>query len=245
MTAKPPTQTRTAKAAPTKAAQEKAAARQPKAGEPPERMDPRQKRTREAIIRAGQVLFAEHGPENVSMDDLIRTAEISKQSFYNHFVDKDALARELLHIARGKAEVQVEAANHGEQDPAKRLANGLCVHAANALREPAYSRLILRIGLEDLNIASPANAHIVSDMREGLKRRRLNVMTLEAGTGFTIGVGSVLVSRLLDQPGPEASVTLTQQFVTLTLRAFGLDPVEAEMIASEAAERIVRPAAMP
>lgn len=207
-------------------------------------MDPRQKRTRDAIIRAGQVLFAAHGPENVSMDDLIRTAEISKQSFYNHFADKDALARELLRIARAKAEVQVETANHGEKDPAKRLANGLCVHAANALREPAYSRLMLRIGLEDLDIASPANTHIVEDMREGLKRRRLSVMTLEAGTAFTIGVGSALVSRLLAQPAPEAAVVLTQQFVTLTLRAFGLDPIEAEMIASEAAERIVRAAAI-
>lgn len=205
-------------------------------------MDPRQKRTRDAIIRAGQTLFAAEGPENVSTDDLIRTAEISKQSFYNHFVDKDALAKELLRIARAKAGVQVETANHGQKDPARRLANGLCVYAANALREPAYSRLMLRIGLDDLDIASPANTHIVGDMREGLRQGRLSIMTLEAGTSFTIGVGSALVSRLLEHPAPEAAVTLSQQFVTLTLRAFGVDPVEAELIASEAAERIVRPA---
>ncbi len=217
-------------------------AKSPPKMEQDQRLDPRQKRTRESIIRAGRALFAAHGPENVSVDDLIRKADISKQSFYNHFVDKDALARELLRKARAKADLQVEQANHGEKDPAKRLANGLCVYAANALSEPAYSRLMLRIGVEDLRIDSPANAHIVEDMRKGLKHRRLSVMTLETGTSFTIGVGSALVSRLLEQPDAETAVNFSQQMVTLALRAFGVDPIEAELIAAEAAERIVRPA---
>lgn len=209
----------------------------------PERMDARQRRTREAILRAAQVLFAEHHPEDVSMDDLIRTADVSKQSFYNHFADKHALAREILRVGRTEMEVLVEQANRGEVDPAMRVANGLCVYAAQALSEPAHAKLLVRVGMEDLGIESAINAHIVEDMREGLRQHRLNVLTLEAGTAFTIGVGSALVTRLLEGHSREMAVMLSQQLVTLTLRAFGLDSIEAERIASEAAERIIRPAA--
>lgn len=209
-----------------------------------DRLDPRQKRTRDAILRAGQVQFAEHYPEDVSVDDLIRTAEISKQSFYNHFADKEALATEILRVGRADMEIRVEQENRGEEDPARRVANGICVHAALALTEPAQAKLMLRMAMEDLGIESAVNAHIVADMREGLRLHRLSVLTLEAGTALSIGGCCVLVSRLLQGHTSEMAVLISQQMVTLILRAYGLESVEAEKIASEAAERIIRPATL-
>ena len=206
----------------------------------PSEMDPRRRRTRDAIIRAGEELFGKHHPEGVSTDELIRLANVSKQSFYNHFVDKDALAREILHIARADLDGHVDEANRDEKDPARRLATALCVYARQAMRNPSQGRLIARLPLEDLAADSETNSHVVADVRAGLAQKRLAVFTLDTGLTFITGTGQALISRVLMDRQPVVVLSSSQQLVTLVLRAFGLPPIEAELIASEAADRILR-----
>lgn len=202
--------------------------------------DPRWRRTREAILRAGEELFGHHQAEGVSIDELVRTAKISKQSFYNHFADKDALGHEILRIARSDVDALVTAANDGQSDPARRLVTGLCVYAKRALSNPTQARLIARLMLDDLGTESETNAHLVADVRAGLSLERLAVFTLETGLSFVLGVGQALIWRIANERHPGLAVTTSQQFCTLTLRAFGLPPIEAELIAAEAADRIIQ-----
>ena len=54
-----------------------------------ERVDRRRERTRAALMRAGQVLFATRSVDAVSIDDIVAAAEVAKGSFYNHFPDKE------------------------------------------------------------------------------------------------------------------------------------------------------------
>lgn len=203
--------------------------------------DPRRRRTREAIIRAGEELFGHHQPEGVSVDELVRAAKISKQSFYNHFVDKDALAHEILRIARAELDALVSAANEGQSDPARRLATGLCVYARQALRNPNQGGLIARLMLDDVTPDSETNSLLVADVRAGLAQGRLAMFTLETGLAFILGVGQALIWRVLADRQLSLVVVTSQQFATLLLRAFGLPPIESELIAAEAANRIVRP----
>ena len=204
--------------------------------------DPRRRRTREAIVRAGAELFGLHHPEGVSIDELIRAARVSKQSFYNHFADKDALAHEILRIARAELDEQVDDANRDQGDPARRLAAALCVYARQAMRNPLQGRLIARLPLEDVAADSDTNLRAVADLRAGLAQGRLAILTLDTGLTFVLGAGQALVSRVLLDREPGLVLSVSQQFVTLVLRAFGLPPIEAELIASEAADRILRQA---
>lgn len=210
------------------------------ASEAPLRTDPRWRRTRQAIIEAGENLFGQHPSDGVSVDELVRLARISKQSFYNHFPDKDALARELLRMARAELDSLVTQANAGEKDPARRLGTGIAVYVMQALQKPHQGQLVGQLMLFDTSLESETNSQVVADVTAGLRQGRLAVFTPETGVGFILGVAEALVRRVLDNPDTEIAAVNCQQYTTLILRAFGLTPLESEMIAAEAADRVIR-----
>lgn len=59
------------------------------------RPDRRRQRTRAALLEAGRRLFAARSVEAVTIDDIVAAADVAKGSFYNHFTDREALAREV------------------------------------------------------------------------------------------------------------------------------------------------------
>ena len=63
-------------------------------GEETERADAARNRIR--ILEAAERLFAEHGPENVSMDDVAREAGVGKGTLFRRFGDRASLARSVL-----------------------------------------------------------------------------------------------------------------------------------------------------
>ncbi len=54
------------------------------------------KKTRNRIIKTAMKLFKKNGYENVTIRDIIKTAQISNGAFYAHFKSKDALVEETL-----------------------------------------------------------------------------------------------------------------------------------------------------
>ena len=63
-------------------------------GEAHERADAA--RNRQRILEAAERLFAEHGPKNVSMDDVARAAGVGKGTLFRRFGDRAGLARAIL-----------------------------------------------------------------------------------------------------------------------------------------------------
>lgn len=54
------------------------------------------KRTRRLIFDTAKSLFDRYGLEDVSVDDIVRRANVAKGSFYSHFESRDALIAELI-----------------------------------------------------------------------------------------------------------------------------------------------------
>lgn len=54
-------------------------------------------RNQARVLDAAQALFAEHGVEGVTMDDIARTAGVGKGTLYRGFTDRAGLAMALLH----------------------------------------------------------------------------------------------------------------------------------------------------
>src|SRR5579859_4133438 len=90
-------------------------------------LDRRRARTRTALLRAGETLFAARAVDGVSIDEIVQAADVAKGSFYNHFPDRDGLAREIAREIRIATETEVTAANAGVSDPALRVTRALCV----------------------------------------------------------------------------------------------------------------------
>jgi AcrR family transcriptional regulator len=62
--------------------------------EPAERADAA--RNREKVLAAAEMLFAEHGPQNVSMHDVAQAAGVGKGTLFRRFGDRASLARAVL-----------------------------------------------------------------------------------------------------------------------------------------------------
>jgi AcrR family transcriptional regulator len=202
--------------------------------------DPRKVRTRDALIRAGISLFGSASADAVSIDDIIGAAGTSKQTFYNHFTDKQDMVREILRLIRVRYEAKCTELNAGETDPARRVARALCVYGRLAMDDPEGGRFVARMLMEDLAIDSGSNQGVIHDLALGLAEGRLSVLVLETGVAFIFGATQALVARILTCTELSAATAAAQQFAMLLLRAFGVTHLEAEIISAQAADEIVR-----
>ncbi len=202
----------------------------------------RAERTREALIRAGRRLFAEQPVDAVAIDDIVRAADVAKGSFYNHFADKSALVQAVTGEIRAGVERVVGRANAGVEDPARRVARALCVYIRYAIDEPIRASVLVRVynGLTAMD--SPLNAGLVSDVSEGLAKGRFVVATVETGVLLIMGVGSTSLIRTMAKPDLATTLPFAQQMTSLLLRGLGVAIAEAETIAAQSAEEIVRQA---
>ena len=204
------------------------------------RPDKRMVRTREALLHAGYVLFAERGLYDVSIDEIIEKAEISKQTFYNHFSDKAALARDIYLSIRREIESEIRLINQDIDDPAMCIARGICIYVRTALNAPGHIRFITRLLVHDIGLEDPANEGVIHDLETGLATGRLFVRSFETGAAFILGASEPLLLSVVGHPNKAQVVSLTQDFLILILRGLGIPPSDAELIAAQAANTVLR-----
>ena len=204
-----------------------------------ERMDRRRVRTRAALLRAGQKLFAERSVDGVSIDDIVAAAEVAKGSFYNHFPDKEALARELSDVARNSIEEMAATLSVGVDDPAERVARALCAFARSAVENPVGVGAMLRLfhgaGIPDF----PMNRGVRAEVHAGITGGRFGGLSVEAGVLLTVGVAQILTARILEMGGRRNEAqALARELVFGMLRGLGLESASAKAIAAKAAADI-------
>jgi AcrR family transcriptional regulator len=202
----------------------------------------RAQRTREALIRAGRQLFAERAVDAVAIDDIVQAADVAKGSFYNHFTDRDDLVRAVVGEIRVALEARVAEVNAGVEDPARRVARAVCVYQRYALDEAQSARALVRVHSGFASLNSPLNQGAVEDLTAGLAGGRFAIATTEAGLVLVMGVAQAAMARTCRDPQPALATSLAQQVCALILRGLGVPSGEAETIAAQAADEIVRTA---
>ena len=203
--------------------------------------DARRRRTREALIRAGETLLAERPVDAIAVDDIVREAGVAKGSFFNHFSDKSALALAVATEVRLRMEQRVGAVNAGVGDPEERLVRGVCAFIQYARNHPAEARAMLRSQDRPAPPDHPLNAGLRADLEAGLASGQFRAPGLEPAILMVSGVCQILLSSVLDGP---RCVLQDQQLAsgTLTLLLIGLGlPIDrAVRRAQDAAEDLIR-----
>jgi AcrR family transcriptional regulator len=200
------------------------------------RGDRRRQRTRSAIIAAGQQLFATRPMEGVSIDDIVEAADVAKGSFYNHFDDKEGLATTIVELVQGDCEHHVFVANQDIEDAAARVARALAVMVRYAHDHPDRLQAMLSLSNRRTNVNAPLNAGVTHDIRQGLDTGCFKGVTVESGVLIVLGLISVAVDFL---SGPEAATPpakVVAEMGAALLRALGVDPERAPVVAKEASE---------
>lgn len=204
-------------------------------------MDRRRARTRAALLEAGQALFAERPVDAVSIDDITAAANVAKGSFYNHFSDKDGLAREIADLVRQAVEQRVGELNLGVADPAERVARALCAFVRNALEHPervrAMTRLFAGAAIPDL----PMNRGVRADVHDGLESGRFAGITQEAGVLMAVGLIQIAVSRVLSPEAATAPAAVSRELAFGLLRGLGMEAGAARAVAERASAEIFGP----
>lgn len=207
---------------------------------PTPKADARYTKTRKALLDAGLELLSDLSEDGINIDKIVRHARVAKGSFYNHFIDKEALVSEIYHRLRFELEARVSSINEGVEDPARRSCRAFCVYALMAVDHPARGRLIAKLISNDLSATAEVNRGVVADTVKALRSGRYNIPSIDAGVTMKIGLAHAVIQRLVDGANRFEAITVVQQICTLKLRAFGLDAVEAELIAAQSADEIIR-----
>lgn len=204
------------------------------------KLDRRRARTRAALLQAGESLFSNQSVDAVSIDDIVLAADVAKGSFYNHFPDKDALAREIAVAVRAEAEADVDAANAGVVDPAVRMARAQAVFVRFAARNPARARAMMRLHAGATLLNAPMNRGLRADLEAGLANGAFHGVTLEAGLLMAIGIGTIAVGRVLEARNPTSPDTLSRDLNFGLLRGLGVPEALARALSDAAANDIFK-----
>jgi AcrR family transcriptional regulator len=202
--------------------------------------NPRAQRTRAALIGAGRRLYSRRPVDAVTVDEIVQAAEVGKGSFYNHFADREALVRVIAAEIRATVEAAVGRANTGFEDPARRLARAVCVYLRYALDEPEAAGVLVHIHSGHTSLAAPLNRGLVEDIETGLACGRFAVATVEPGVLYVLGVTQLALVRIVQEPTNVLAVALGQQMAALILKGLGVPSAEAELLAAQASDEIVR-----
>jgi AcrR family transcriptional regulator len=193
--------------------------------------NPRAERTRAALIGAGRRLYCQRPVDAVTVDDIVQAAEVGKGSFYNHFTDREALVRAITADMRARIERAVDRTNAGIEDPARRLARAVCTYLRWALDDPEGAGALVRIHSGHTSLTAPLNRGLVDDIQ---------IATLEAGVLYVLGVTQIALVRVVQEPMASLAVGLAQQICALTLRGLGVPAAEADLIAAQVSDEVVR-----
>lgn len=191
----------------------------------------RRERTRDKLIRAGESLLAHRSIDGVSVDDVVGAAAVGKGSFYNHFVDKEAFASQIVDSVRGDLEHRVRTANAGVEDAAARLARGVVIYLRAALEHPDRSRILLRLFPHETLVSAPINRGMAQDIRDGIRQRRFRLRALDDGVIFVLGVGTALMARSIDEPASRSVSADATHVLALMLHGLGMTAGEALKVA--------------
>jgi AcrR family transcriptional regulator len=205
-----------------------------------ERRNPRAERTRAALIAAGRRLFCQRPVDAVTVDDIVQAAGVGKGSFYNHFADREALVRAITAEIRAGVERAIDAANADVEDPARRVSRACCAYLRFALDHPERAGFLVRVHSGHTSLDAPLNRGLVDDISEGLGTGRFRVATLESGVLYVLGVTQMALVRIVQEPSAALAVSLAQQMCAMMLGGLRVPERDADLIAAQASEEIVR-----
>lgn len=198
------------------------------------RKDPRRDRTREALLRAGRQLFAQRDVDGVSVDEIVEAAAVAKGSFYNHFADKDAFAREIAAAARREVEARVSEVNAGVGDPATAVARALCVFVLFAIEHRDSARTLWRLNTGATMVDAPINRGLVDVVRQGLDGGQFKAVDVESGVLLVVGIIVITLRHLFEERVQTQPKEIAQRMAAGLLRALGVAASRSEKLAREA-----------
>jgi AcrR family transcriptional regulator len=99
--------------------------------------------TRQALLSAGQEIFAREGYQSAGIEAISRAARVTRGAFYHHFQDKKALFDAVVVALQAETTARIEERSRAQRKIWDRLNVGIDAYL-DACLEPAYGRIVIQ-----------------------------------------------------------------------------------------------------
>ncbi|WP_165191487.1 TetR/AcrR family transcriptional regulator [Caulobacter soli] len=189
----------------------------------------RRARTRDKLLEAAYALFAVHGAEAPTIDDVIAKAGVARGTFYNHFETRDDLFRAVANDIATAINTLILEAERQIRDPVVRIAIAFRMFVDFATADPARGWILLRT----MPLVGSLNGEMSSKIRlqfqEALSTGRLKVQSLNTAIDIGLGLQVMTIRRILTDGDEERAIL---DAVQALLIALGLDAEDAAKMAA-------------
>ncbi|WP_427306155.1 TetR/AcrR family transcriptional regulator [Cupriavidus sp. H39] len=187
----------------------------------------RRERMRGRLLNSALRLVASKGHATMSVDDVIREAEVSRGTFYKYFSSPDAIVRELTTEIANQIVRTVDPLVRGSNDPARLVARGIRLASRLALHYPAVAGFLAHVGWP--GDQGPNMLEFVrTDIEDGFRQGRFTRMPMAIALNIVVGAVLGTIQRMQESDSRE---DYSEQAAAMALRALGIEAHSADEIA--------------
>jgi AcrR family transcriptional regulator len=200
----------------------------------------RQKRERMRIQLLEAVLTVYPGSPGSGaavIDDVIRSAKVSRGTFYKYFTSLEEAVGELGAKLAHEMVAAIASLYDTVEDPVQRSATGFQLYLSRALIEPRWALFIAH-----LNHLKPDNRlvfQITADLTSGVKAGAYDVGAIDVGVRLVIGAMIEGMKGIIDGFGSRSYI---EMMTGMVLRGLGASPKVADKAVALTSKRLHREA---
>jgi AcrR family transcriptional regulator len=192
------------------------------------RLERRKQRTRDALIKAAQMLVAE-GRLNVPVLEITQAADVGMGSFYNHFDSKEQLFEAAVADVLDRHGAVLDNLTADLEDPAAVFACSFRLSGRFFRERPQESRILLANWSALLSSDKGLAPRALRDIKAAVAAGRFTVedpeLALAVAGGALMGLGHLLQA----QPQRDAATTIDAATESV-LRLFGMSADDAREV---------------
>lgn len=188
----------------------------------------RRARSRAKLMEAAYRLFATHGSDAPTVDDVVEEAGVARGTFYNHFETRDELFRAVADEIAKEINGIVGQNLARVVDPATHIGLSFRMFLHYATMDDARGWILLRTMPLVGALNSEMRTLVRADFENALNSGRLHAVSVDFAFDLGIGLMIATIRRLLTERGGDRYI---EQSAEGLLIALGLPAEEARMIA--------------
>ena len=179
-------------------------------------------RTRAQLVAAASALYARQAVESVTVDDVVRQAEVAKGTFYVHFADLHELTAAVAEELIKTIDDLLQPVRLSIDDPALRIAYGCSCFIDRALADPGWAGVAARMASAAANVGDVARRRLLEDIKRHVKGLppQAGAITAELGLELVVGIMLQLLAAIAEG---RLSSLHREGAIAAILRAIGLD----------------------
>ena len=187
----------------------------------------RRARSRATLMAAAYELFAMHGSEAPTIDDVLRRAALAKGTFYNHFKTRDDLFRAVADEIADSIDAVILQSFENIDDPAMRICIAFRVFVRYAIADRARGWIWLRTMPISGPLSLDTRSSILSEFTAAIETGRFTIRSVELATDLGLGLQLMTIRRMLTEEQEESYIDAAAKLLLVSL---GVEEEEAAIM---------------